>query len=129
MAKRYFIFLGSKDDKQFLEADEVVGWTSHDRARKDDEIFFYICAPHSAIVAHGIKVYEDDWTHPPDTDKRFSGRAMTDIVVRRADLNIPMRKLRELFPEWAWLRYPRQNTQIPEDLVKPFLELMEVTGG
>lgn len=122
-SKSYFIFLGSADDSHYLEPDDVVGWTSQSEAEPDDMVFFYITAPVSAIVASGH--IRSNWLNEI-VNSRYEGRLMSDILVNNNSLEIPIGKLRELFPEWNWLRYPRQNTQIPHDIAKPFLELVNV---
>lgn len=125
--KNYFVFLGSIDDSSCLITDAVVGWTSHKAIAVDDVVFFYIVAPVSAIVAEGI-IVSDNWLNE-DVGSKWEGRLMSEIVVDRgideSKPHVSMRRLREIFPEWNWLRYPRQNTQVPADIILPFLELMK----
>lgn len=127
MDKNYFILLGSIEDSACLITDEIVGWTSHKAVAVDDEVFFYITAPVSAIVASGI-VLSENYTYE-DFRSKWDGRLMTEIVIDRGiespKPHVSMRRLREIFPEWNWLRYPRQNTQVPADIILPFLELMK----
>jgi hypothetical protein len=126
--QNYFILLGSIDDSTCLVTDADVVWTSHKAANPDDVVFFYITAPVSAIVASGI--VEGDYWLNEDIESRWEGKLMNEISILRGidspKPHVSMRRLREIFPEWNWLRYPRQNTQIPADLIEPFLELMNL---
>ena len=121
--RHHFVFLGSKEDSLNLKRKNVVGWTSHSEVAVGDRIFFYITSPISAIIATGIATGHS-WENE-DFNSRWAGRLMTEAIVFQDDLHIPIKELRELFPEWKWLRFPRQNTRIPHEVVKPFLELIE----
>ena len=118
----YYIFLGSQADRHHLKKFDLVGWTAHKNFTLNDTAFFYITAPVSAIVACGVmleKLWVDD-----DPNSKWKGKVFAEIYIQSDSLHIPIRHLRQLFPEWAWLRYPRQNALIPQEIVKPFLELV-----
>lgn len=119
--KNYFIFLGSPEHNPYLVKHELVVWTAHRNFTHNDVAFFYITAPFSMIVAQGIML--DDIFINEEYGSKWEGRIMAEILVKDDSLEIPISKLRALFPEWSWLKMPRQNTQIPADIVKPFLEL------
>src|SRR4051794_11050343 len=84
MRKRYFVFLGAEHDRKWLEHGQHVGWTGHKYARRGDEVWFYITAPVSAIVAHGMKL--GDYKHPSDSDPKWNRRLMNEVFVYHADL-------------------------------------------
>lgn len=119
--RSYYIFLGSPEDRHWIQNNETVGWTSHRDAELDDRVFFYITAPVSAVVGYGhiCGGFKNE-----DIRSKYYERWMSEILVINDSLNIPFGNLRELFPDWRWLKFPRQNTQIPEEIVKPFLELV-----
>ncbi len=125
--KNYFILLGSPEDTQHLIKSKEVHWTAMKQCKTEDVCFFYIVAPISAIVAQGV-IDEAVWKNC-NPNSRWKNRWIADVYIQSGIADekphVSMRRLRELFPEWNWLRLPRQNTQIPADIVKPFLELMK----
>jgi hypothetical protein len=122
----YFIFLGSPAHGDcFGDDGDSVIWTARKNALDNDVVFFYFTAPVSSIVACG-RVVGEPWLNE-DIFSDWEGYWMTEvghIEVFDRQKYIPIRKLREVFPDWRWLRYPRANTQVPAEIVKPFLELM-----
>lgn len=62
-----------------------------------DSVLFYLAAPISAIVAAGKAV-----TAPRATERKWYEARIGNI--RMLDSPIPLAELRDMFPEWAWLR-------------------------
>lgn len=123
----YFIFLGQPSHGDAFGADDdSVIWTARKNALFNDVVFFYFTAPVSAIVACG-RVIDEVWLNE-DIQSDWEGKWMAEVghvELFPENKYIPISKLRAIFPEWNWLKMPRQNTQIPADIVKPFLELMK----
>lgn len=134
--KNYFILQGGAEHLDYFENNpryESAGveffWTCPKRAVKGDTGFVYLCAPQSRIVGSVELVGEpfqnvgDVFRNPIMKDKYCVQIGRVKYLPFRPELT--MRGLRELFAaDWAWLRYPRGNTQIPAHIVKPFLELI-----
>jgi hypothetical protein len=122
----YFIFLGSPSHGDaFGDDGGSVIWTARKEALANDVVFFYFTAPVSSIVACG-RIIGEVWKNE-DILSDWEGYWMAEVghvEVFPKSKYIPIRKLRNVFPEWSWLRYPRANTKIPTELVRPFLELM-----
>lgn len=123
---QHFIFLGSPEDAGWLtgESEPEVGWTTHAMIEPGDQVYFYITAPTSAIVAVGTRL-DDEWICE-EYGSRWEGRTMHDVRVESHGLNVTMGMLRAVFPDWPWLRYPRQNAKVPDELVEPFLHLINL---
>lgn len=128
----YYILLGGAEHLDFFEspssyADETWFWTVPKTARVGDTAFVYLCAPVSRIVGQfeiaGEPLYNHGWL-----SERWKNNWMAEIgnvtyFEPRPELTI--KGLRELFPDWGWLRYPRNKVKIPTEIVKPFLELVQ----
>lgn len=130
--KNNFVLLGGMADYDRADGDcllknsgdDHVVWTAHKNMKPGDRAFFYITAPVSAIVAAGTVFYEP-WTNE-NLNSRWSNYPMTeigDLVHLPEAKRLRIGRLRKLFPDWNWLRYPRANARIPDDISFPFIEL------
>lgn len=127
----YYILLGSPEHLDFFEnpaaySDEQSYWTVPKSAKKGQEAFIYLCAPVSSIVGRVIIVEEpffNVYTFPDWADNWMAEISIMQEYTSRKDLHI--KNLKSLFPDWSWLRFPRNKTRIPSDIIVPFLELVE----
>jgi hypothetical protein len=132
--KNYFILLGGAEHIDFFRENiffenQQWFWTVPKKAKKGDIGFVYLCAPISRIVGeieltaepfyntHLFPRWENNWMAEIGNVKYFEPRP-----------ELKTKRLKELFPDWGWLRYPRGKTQIPVDIVEPFLELMNTNA-
>ena len=130
----YYVLLGGPEHLPFFERHAAFAgaswfWTTPKGAQVGDVAFVYMSAPVSRIVGR-MEVKAPPFFHLGKT--MFDNPQMSDQYVAeiggveyfppRRELTI--KGLRELFPEWGWLRYPRSKTKIPTEVLKPFLELM-----
>ncbi len=83
-------------------------WKFLSDTRRGDRLLIYFNYPHSEIVATAIAL-EDSW---PEEEGGFFGR-MGEIQLLADPIHIA--ELRELFPQWAWLRYPRSKLYLDGD--------------
>jgi len=132
--ENYYILLGGAEHMSFIKnqdkyPDHQFFWTCPRTSKKGEQAFIYLCSPLSRIVGR-VKFIGEPFHNVGDM---FSGTNTKDkwmveigeIVFFEKRPEITIKGLRTIFPEWGWLRFPRQNTRIPNDLLKPFLELME----
>jgi hypothetical protein len=130
----YYVLLGGPEHLDFFQNNSQYAgtqwfWTMVKGARVGETCFVYMSAPVSRFVGR-IEVVGEPFFHVGST--MFDNPKMRDQYVAeigkvvyfapRPELSIS--GLRKLFTDWGWLRYPRSKTRIPDDLVKPFLELM-----
>jgi hypothetical protein len=129
-ARNYYVLLGGAEHYDSFKdatahADEQWFWTVPKEARPGETAFIYLCAPVSRIVGRLSVIAEPFYNvdmFPRWKDNWMAEVGNVEYFEPRPELSI--KGLRELFPDWGWLRYPRNKTRIPADLVGPFLELM-----
>ena len=128
----YYILLGGEEHFNFFKHNDLYTrsewfWTSPKNALVGEVAFVYLRAPVSRIVGQfqfiGAPFYNTVFF------PRWSGHWMAQVhkVVyfeERPELTI--KGMRELFPEWGWLSYPRSKVKIPTEILPPFLELVQV---
>jgi hypothetical protein len=129
-----YVLLGGSEHLPFFEHPEDWEgvswfWTCLKNAKKGETAYVYLNTPVSRIV--GKVEFVGEPFH--NTGDMFQNQIMRDkwcvrignvkYFENRPELTI--RGLRALFPEWGWLRYPRTNTRIPDDLVAPLEELFK----
>jgi Domain of unknown function (DUF3883) len=85
-----------------------IEWEFMRDTRRGDRLLIYFNRPHSEIVATAIAL-EDKW---PGEEGGFRGR-MGEIQLLADPIHIS--ELRELFPKWAWLRYPRSKLYLDDE--------------
>lgn len=130
----YYVLLGGPENLRFFERREAYAgrawlWTMVKDARVGESCFVYLSAPVSRFVGR-FKVKAEPFYHVGTT--MFSHPQLRDTwVAKVGDVEyftgrpeLAIKRLRELFPDWGWLRYPRGKTRIPDEVLKPFLELM-----
>lgn len=129
--KNYFILLGGAEHFDFFSdnlsfADEQWFWTVPKTAQIGDTAFVYLCAPVSRIVGK-IEVIAEPFYNinmfPNWANNWMAEIQFVEYFEPRPELTL--KRLKELFEDWAWLRYPRGKTRIPAHIVQPFLELMK----
>jgi hypothetical protein len=130
----YYVLLGGPEHLDFFEHHERYAgddwfWTMIKGAKVGDTCFVYMSAPVSRFVG-SVEVVGEPFFHVGRT--MFDNPKMSDQYVAeiggvkyfepRRELSIA--GMRELLPDWGWLRYPRSKTRIPAEIVRPFLKLM-----
>jgi hypothetical protein len=134
MEMKYYVLLGGPEHLPFFERNAALAghkwfWTMVKSAKVGDTCFVYMSAPVSRIVGL-FKVVGEPFFHVGNT--MFDNPQMRDQYVAEIGgvkyfqprPELTMKGLRELFPEWGWLRYPRSKTSIPDKIVVPFLEMV-----
>ena len=105
---------------------EIMRWTCRKEAVYGDIAAIYLTAPISSIVGYGM-IYsepeieeESDWADKYFADiGRFRLFAENDFV--------PIRRLKELFPEWKYLAQPRRTGIAPDAITGALVELLRQT--
>lgn len=82
-------------------------WSSLKDAKRGDDLWFYITAPVSAIVATGVALSD---AHP---GKNWPYEA-TVGEVNWIENQISLNELRKMFPSWAWAKAARAKTHLTE---------------
>lgn len=126
----YFILLGAARHLDFFRRNDLYSnepwfWTCPKSANKGDFGFVYLNAPVSQIV--GCVKFIGEPFYNVDMFPRWANNWMVEIGEVKdfsSNENLTIAKLRELFPDGGWLRYPRGKTKIPAEILKPFLELV-----
>lgn len=85
-----------------------IEWEFMRDTRRGDRLLIYFNRPYSEIVATAVAL-EDTW---PGEGGGFRGR-MGEIKLLADPVSFA--ELRELFPSWAWLRYPRSKLYLDDD--------------
>jgi hypothetical protein len=131
----YYILQGGPENIDFFEnnaayRDEDWWWSGPKTAKPGDLAFIYLTAPLSRIVGR-VKIIGEPFYNAahifnnPIMNDRWCV-PVGDVLHYPARRELTMRGLRELFSvDWAWVRYPRGNTRIPDHIIKPFLELVD----
>lgn len=132
MDDNYYILLGGPEHLEWFEnfEDDPLSqyfWTVPKTARVGETAFVYLTAPVSRIVGKVLLVGEpffnkNEFENPHTKKKWMAEIKFVGYFEPRAELT--MRGLRSLFPDWAWLGYPRGLTKIPTELAQPFMELI-----
>lgn len=127
----HWILMGNPDDGEVLMfeclPENFTCWTTHKEAKIGDVVYFYITAPISGIVAKGVVNSEPELNDI--ANHRWAGYYFSDIseLTPVKEFPIAISQIRRLFPDWAYWRYPRRNTRIPDEFVTAFNALIE--GG
>lgn len=130
MNNNHYILLGGAEHFDFFSnnlafADEDWFWTVPKTAKIGEKCFVYLCAPVSRLVGQ-LEIIDEPFynTHlfPEWANKWMAKVKFVEYFEERPELTI--KGLRQLFPDWAWLRYPRGKVRIPAHILTPFLELM-----
>lgn len=134
MEVSYYVLLGGPEHLPFFEHNARYArrrwfWTMVKGARVGETCFVYMSAPVSRIVGR-FEVVGEPFYHigrtmfdnPKMRDQWVAQVGQVAYFEPRRELSI--KGLRELFPDWGWVRYPRSKTRIPAEVLKPFLELV-----
>src|SRR6478752_2523488 len=115
---RALLLLGGTDDDNgdysllqstALSAERKVTWSTLKEARRGDQVWFYVPAPHSAVVASGVALADAE----PGNDWAYT---MPVGEVTWLTQPIELQDLRDNFPEWTWTRRARSATYLPDDV-------------
>jgi hypothetical protein len=122
---KHWIVLGSEDDGEIL-IDEIragadTRWTTHKDAAIGDTVYFYIVSPVSSVVASGKICNTPQLQDAPSFP--WYGYYFADINELKLTEPVHISILRKLFPDWAYWRYPRRNSEIPAQFLEAFQEL------
>lgn len=132
--QNYYILMGGPEHLDWFEhfEDDPLSqffWTVTKNAHVDEVGFVYLTAPVSRIVGKVLLIGEpffhignSMFEHAQTKDKWMAEIRVVEYFAARPALTF--KGLQALFPDWAWLTYPRGKTKIPAEIVQPFLELM-----
>ena len=84
------------------------GWGCLKGVRKDDELWFYITAPISAIVAVGKALRDASEGNYWPYDTSVGNIAWIEPPISKAELC-------RMFPDWVWAKHTRGKASIDED--------------
>lgn len=97
-----------------------IDWTINSKAKIGDEVFFYLRAPLSSIVARG-RVHS--MPKREDSDSEWFGHFMSDIGdISRLHRPLHIREIRAAFPNWGYLKSPIRSSRVPDEIVPRLLE-------
>lgn len=128
--KTFYILLGGAEHHRFFTnnadySDQQWFWTVPKTARRGDLALVYLCAPVSAIVG-SVEITAEPFYNvdmfPAWKDNWMAEIGRVRYARSRPELGI--KGLRELFPDWGWLRYPRGKARIPAEIVPALLKLI-----
>jgi hypothetical protein len=132
----HYIVLGGPEHLDWFEhfEDDPLSqffWTVPKDAQVDEVAFVYLTAPVSRIVGKvliaGAPFYNISQFENPKTKNKWMAE-IKFVGYFEPKAGLTMRGLRSLFPDWAWLSYPRSATKIPSEIVEPLLELTGSVG-
>ncbi len=124
--KNIYVCLGSPNhlsDLKNLRNQESVIWTINRNAKIGDKVIFYLTRPISAIVGFG-RVCESPWVNAESDWKEKHFAEINQITILKDSQFITNREIKLLFPEWIYIKQPRQSVLMPETIRKPFEELI-----
>ncbi len=128
---RVYVCLGTPAEHLEELKDVAAGalwtkWTINKGAVEGDQVVFYMLKPLSAFVAAGI--VEDAPRLEDDESSGWYGHYMTDISgVQMLPWLVPISQARTRFPQWGWLRQPRQSTLVPSDFTNELLGFLRAS--
>lgn len=93
-------------------------WSSLKDAVAGDELWFYVTAPDSAIVAVGVAADDahrgDNWPYE-----------ITVKNLKWIENHITADELRSMFPDWAWTKNTRGKTHLDDDRAQKLRDRVE----
>lgn len=133
----YYILLGGAEHYNFFVNNKRFRgnhwfWTVTRGAQVGEKAFIYLTAPLSRIVGQveiiAAPFYNVDMFKGKKTKNRWMAE-VGNVIYFPQRRELTMSGLRELFPDWNWLFYPRGNTKIPAQFVRPLLELTSAAAA
>lgn len=131
----HYIFLGGAENLKYWEDERLKNhqwfWSANKHVLPGDIGYIYLSAPLSRIVGE-VDIVGKPFFHHGGT--MFSNTHMSDKwCVEVANpryygerLDLTMKNLRSLFAvDWGWVRYPRGNTRVPDDILPALQELIK----
>jgi hypothetical protein len=132
----HYIFLGGPENLKYWiyqterERSAQWFWSANKHVRPGDIGYIYLSAPLSRIVGE-VDILAEPFFHHSQT--MFDNPHMADkwcvevgnprYYGNRDDLS--MKNLRKLFAvDWGWVRYPRGNTRVPDEILPALKELI-----
>ena len=119
--RRTFVSYGQElDDLEDLLLTAQWGdstlWTMNRLVRPGDRIVFYFRKPYSSFVAVGTA--SEAPAPNDDVNSRWYGKYMGEVKdIRMLPRPLSFQRAKEAMPEWPWLRYPRGEVQVPQEVV------------
>ena len=143
--KQFFILQGGPENLEWFEDLNAFGkekfnriirenysgfyWSIPKKGNKDDEAYIYLTAPVSSIVGRVRFSGEPFFIYP----NRFKNAKMGNKTCIEIEFlhsytehtdSLHISRLRTLFgSDWGWVRYPRSNGIIPDQIIQPITEL------
>jgi|GEM_PF-1311143 len=90
---------GLQQIEKLNKSDKSVYWAAPKNTQAGDSILFYVERPVSAIIAKGKALSGTR----PSKDKRWYEARIGKIEKLRSPISL--QELRQIFPEWAWLKH------------------------
>jgi hypothetical protein len=132
----YYIFQGGPELIKYWVGPDAEQWQSHRwwwSANKHvvpgDKAFIYLTSPQSRIVGEVDVIGKPFMNGPPYAfdNAHMSNKWCAEVGNPKGYGNsymLSMFNLRKLFStEWGWVRYPRGNTRVPDEILPAMLEI------
>ena len=97
------ILTSRPDGVSYMKGKRTIAWGCGMDIKKDDRLFIYFREPYKAIRFFGIALEDAS----PTGKGRYRYETKIKITPLRAPITID--EMREMFPRWKWLTYPRQR--------------------
>ena len=110
-----------EDLEDLSTTGDYSGWTINSKAKIGDEVFFYLKAPLSSIVARGRV---QNMPKREDSDSEWFGHFMSDIGdISMLPRPLHIREIRAAFPNWGYLKSPIRSSRVPDEIVPQLLQM------
>jgi hypothetical protein len=125
----HYICLGEpKESKQLLARYAAKGykldWTINSKAKKGDQVYFYLTDPESAIYATGKVISNAKKNLDKNSD--WYGQYMSPIShIKILDNPLKLNTLKKSLPEWRYWKTPIRSTPVPQELLERFQRLVK----
>lgn len=138
MSSNYFILQGGPELIKYWIGEYAEKWQRHrwwwsanKKAAPGDKAFIYLTSPQSRIVGEVDVIGDPFWNDGQNSgfdNPHMSNKWCVEVgnpIGYGNTFMLSMFNLRRLFaPDWGWVRYPRGNTRVPDEILPGILEIV-----